>query len=205
VKAGHARGQFFAFYNYAGWYETRDTGNQWYAITSSSLSNMQTPSLLADPANADHLWLGGDQGLYETRDDGKQWTHIAAVKGNVTAIAASTTTPRLIYCLTDQGIYRWTEGRSQIEQLANLPMSPLPTRLATDASGHLLYAISGQELWYSDNGGIDWAHRSHFSRGDIVAFIVDPARPDHLLAGFFMPAVVLTSSDGGKMWQTLTS
>jgi len=32
----------------------------------------------------------------------------------------------------------------------------------------------------------------------------DPARPGHLFAGFFMPGIVLTSTDGGKTWQTLT-
>src|ERR1700680_3576343 len=32
VKAGYANGQFYVFYDYAGWYETRDTGQHWYAI-----------------------------------------------------------------------------------------------------------------------------------------------------------------------------
>jgi len=59
-------------------------------------------------------------------------------------------------------------------------------------------------LWFSDDGGSSWARRSHFERGDIIAFIVDPAQPGHLFAGFFMPGIVLTSTDGGKTWQTLT-
>ncbi len=204
VKAGYAAGQFYAFYNYAGWFETRDMGQHWYAITGGALSNMQAPSLLADPANPDHLWLGGDGGLYETRDDGKHWNAIAGVTGNVTAIVASTTTPRRIYCLTDQGLFHWTEGESHITQLANLPMSPLPTRLVVDPSGQFLYAIAGQDMWYSGNGGTSWVHRFHFNRGDIIAFAINPAQPAQLYAGFFMPALVLTTSDGGRTWQTLT-
>jgi photosystem II stability/assembly factor-like uncharacterized protein len=204
VKAGSIEGQFYAFYNYAGWYETRDMGNHWYAITGNPLSNMQTPSLLTDPSNPNHLWLGGDQGLYETRDDGKQWSSIAAIKGNVTTIVASTTAPRSIYCLTDQGIFRWTEGESQITQLSHLPMPSLPSRLVADATGQALYALSGQDIWFSADGGLNWVQRSHFDRGDIIAFIVDPIHPDHLFAGFFMPAAVLSSIDGSQTWQTLT-
>lgn len=205
VKAGYASGQFYAFYIYAGWYETRDTGKHWYAITRGALSNMQTPSLLADPTNPDHLWLGGDAGLYETNDDGGHWNTIAAVTGNVTAIVASTSAPRRIYCLTDQGLFRWTEGDASITRLANLPMSSPPSRLAIDASGRSLYALAGQDVWFSGDGGSSWVRRSHFERGDIIAFASDPARPDHLYAGFFMPALVLTSSDGGRTWQTLTN
>ena len=206
VKAGSAAGgHFYAFYNYAGWYETRDMGLHWYAITAGALSNMQTPSLLTDPANADHLWLGGDSGLYETRDDGKHWTHIATVKGNVAAIVASTTTPRLIFCATDQGIYRWYEGDTQITQLTHLPMSPLPSRLVVDSTGSILYALSGQDLWQTSDSGASWVHRSRFDRGDIIALVVDPSQPQHLYAGFFLPAEVLASVDGGGSWQTLTS
>lgn len=204
VKAGYASEQFYAFYNYAGWYETRDMGQRWDAITGGALSNMQTPSLLVDPANPDHLWLGGDAGLYETRDDGGHWNAIAGVTGNVTAIVASTTTPRRIYCLTDQGLFYWTEGEQRITTLANLPMSPVPSRLVSDASGQSLYAVAGQDVWYSSNGGSSWVHRFHFERGDIIAFAIDPARPDHLYAGFFMPALVLTTGDGGRTWQILT-
>ncbi len=47
LKAGTASGgQFYAFYEYAGWFETRDMGAHWYPITSGALSAMQTPSLL---------------------------------------------------------------------------------------------------------------------------------------------------------------
>lgn len=205
VKAGYASQQFYAFYNYAGWYETRDLGKHWYAITGGALSNMQTPSLLADPANPNHLWLGGDLGLYETHDDGGHWNAIAGVKGSVSTLVASTTTPRRIYCLTDQGLFRWREGEQHITQLANLPMSPLPTRLVGDASGQFLYAVAGQDMWYSGDGGSSWTHRFHFERGDIIAFAIDPTRPDLLYAGFFMPGLVLSSSDGGKTWQTLTN
>src|SRR5260221_6584263 len=157
IKACTAsEGQFYAFYNYAGWFETRDLGAHWYPITSGTLSNMQTPSLLTDPANPNHLLLGGDQGLYESRDDGSHWNRSATVKGNVYSIAASNSTPSLVFCATDQGIYRWYAGSTQMIQLTNLPMATPPTRLVSDASGRALYALAGQDLWLSADSGTTW-------------------------------------------------
>jgi len=205
IKVGTAgEGQFYAFYNYAGWFETRDLGAHWYPITSGTLSNMQTPSLLTDPADPKHLLLGGDQGLYESRDDGSHWNRSATVKGNVYSIAASNSTPRLVFCATDQGIYRWYAGSTQMTQLTNLPMAAPPTRLVSDATGRALYALAGQDLWFSVDSGTTWKHRWHFDRGDLIALVVDPKHPGHLYAGFFLPAEVLYSTDDGSSWRILT-
>jgi photosystem II stability/assembly factor-like uncharacterized protein len=206
IKAGAAgAGDFYAFYNYAGWFETRDLGAHWYPITSGILSNMQTPSLLVDPADPAHLLLGGDQGLYESKDDGGHWNRINAVKGNVYSIAASNSTPRLIFCATDQGIYRWNDGSIQITQLTGLPTATPPTRIVSDGTGHSLYALAGQDLWYSADSGTSWKHLWHFDRGDLVSLVVDPRNPAHLYAGFFLPGEVLYSDDGGSSWQILTN
>ncbi|HLH60672.1 MAG TPA: hypothetical protein VKV20_03235 [Ktedonobacteraceae bacterium] len=206
IKAGPASGgQFYAFFIGAGLFETRDMGVHWYSITSNTLSNMQVPSLLADPSAPNHLFLGGDQGLYETHGDGHSWNRVSAVKGNVYSIVASGTTPRIIFCATNQGVYRWQEGSPQITQVAISPMASPPTRLAIDATGKTLYALSGQDLWYSAGGGNSWQHCWHFDRGDMVSLLVDPLHPDHLYAGFFLPAEVLYSTNGGKAWQVLTN
>src|SRR5438874_6263055 len=99
VKTGAgSAGQFYAFYFYAGWLETRDLGAHWYPITRGTLSGMQTPSLLTDSNNPNHLYLGGDQGLFESHDDGNHWLHISAIEGNVQSIIAANTTPHILYC-----------------------------------------------------------------------------------------------------------
>jgi hypothetical protein len=205
VKAGsESSGQFYAFYFYAGWLETRDLGAHWYPITRGTLSNMQTPSLLTDPVNPNHLYLGGDQGLYETRDDGSHWLRIPAIQGNVQSIVATNTAPRIFYCATDQGFYHWREGSSHITQITHLPMTVTPTRLATDATGKSLYGLSGRDLWFSPDSGTTWAHRWHFDRGDLISLVVDQLNPRNLYAGFFLPPKVVYSTDGGSTWQTLT-
>lgn len=205
VQAGAAsEGNFYAFYEYGGWFETRDMGAHWHPITSGTLSDMQTPSLLTDPGNPNHLLLGGDQGLFESRDDGGHWRHVTGVGGNVQNIVASSTKPRLIFCTTDQGLYRWPGGSAQITKIAHLPMSTPPTRLVVDATGSTLYGLSGQDLWSSNDGGTTWRHRWQFDRGDLISLLVDPQNPDMLYAGFFQPPKVVFSTDGGNSWQALT-
>lgn len=207
IQAGAgAGGRFYAFFSDAGWFETQDLGRHWYAITGGSLANMMAPSLLTDPIYPNHLLMGGDQGLFETQNDGQSWQQLTAVRGSVLSLVAttSTATTRTILCATDQGLYRWQEGQSQITQLSGLPASSPPTRLAMDAGGSALYALFGSDLWFSSNLGATWVHRWHFERSDLVSLVLDPANSQELLAGFFSPGLVISSTDGGEAWQTLT-
>ena len=205
VKAGTgSSGQFYAYYFYAGWLETRDLGAHWYTITRGTLSDMQTPSLLTDSNNLNHLYLGGDQGLFESRDDGGHWLHISAIQGNVQSIIATNSTLRILNCATDQEFYYWQEGSARIAQVPNLPMTTPPTRLVIDETGNALYGLSGQDLWFSSDNGSSWVHRWHFDRSDLISLVVDPLNPHTLYAGFFLPPEVVYSTDGGSSWQTLT-
>jgi len=64
--------------------------------------------------------------------------------------------------------------------------------------------MTGQDLWFSNDSGATWKHRWQFDRNDMVSFLVDPLNAKHLYAGFFLPAKVFYSADGGESWQVLT-
>lgn len=203
IQAGTAyTGQFYAFYLYAGWFETRNMGQHWKALTSGSLATQQMPALLTFPADAHHLFLGGDQGLFESRDDGAHWRKIAAVQGTVQSLTASQEATPQIFCATDLGFYRWRDGATQIESVASVPQ--VFSRITTDAAGIRVYALAGHDLWFSANRGTNWERRQHFERGDIVTLLLDTSHPTRLYLGLFAPAKVLSSEDGGKTWRVLT-
>ncbi|HEU5373854.1 MAG TPA: hypothetical protein VFV38_00290 [Ktedonobacteraceae bacterium] len=201
------QGRFYAFFSYAGWFETQDLGKHWYAITSGALANISTPSLLSDSSNPEHLVMGGDQGLFETYNDGQNWHQITAVQGAIVSLVAThpvAGAPRTVFCATDQGLYRWQES-SLPGQFSTLPVSALPTRLAVSADGTALYALVGLDLWFSADQGTHWVRRWHFARSDIIALVINPARSTELLAGFFAPGLVQVSTDAGRTWRTLTA
>jgi hypothetical protein len=83
-------------------------------------------------------------------------------------------------------------------------MKSAPERLAVDPTGKILYGMVGSDLWSSHDDGTTWRHRSQFGRSDMVSLIVDPLNANHLYAGFFLPAKVVSSTDGGGTWQVLT-
>lgn len=207
-SAPGAQGHFYLFLTYGGLFETQDLGQHWQAITDESMANLQTPLLLVDPANPDHLLMGGTLGLFETNDDGQSWQRVSAVQGSVLALYASMPRQgeaRRIFCSTDHSLYSWQEGKDTITQVGKLPASSPPTRLLESADGTLLYALFGSDLWLTTDQGESWSHLWHFSRGDLVSLVLDPNNSRELLAGFFSPAVVLQSSDGGRAWQILTN
>lgn len=204
VCAGTASAEhFYAFYLYAGWYETRDMGLHWQAITSSPLSDMQQPSLLTFAEHPQHLLLGGEKGLFESNDDGEHWKHFTSIDG---AVLKLVTVHNTIFCVTDQALYKWQENGAASPTITRLPTPgnhPFD-RLAVDATGMTLYGLIDRDLWSSQDRGDHWVPCFHFERGDLVSLLVDPQRSTQLYAGFFLPAQVLSSEDGGKTWRVLT-
>jgi photosystem II stability/assembly factor-like uncharacterized protein len=204
IQAGAGNGgHFYAFYLNGGWFETLDMGLHWHALALHNLPAIQTPQLLSFAHNPNHLLLGGEQGLFESNDDGQNWQALTSVQGYVMSLVASKTTPASIFCATDQGLFTWQDGSSQIKQLP-LPGTTTFSRLAINATGTILYALAGQNLEYSQDGGVHWIQRKHFSRSDMTALVIDPQHAEKLYIGFFLPPQVISSNDGGKSWQILT-
>jgi len=207
--ASGTNGHFYTFFSSAGWFETRDLGQHWSAITAGSLATLQSPSLLTNDRNPEQLLMGGDQGLFESENDGQSWRQTTALGGSVLALTGTqptgNDTTRTVLCATDQGLYRGLEQHSQIVWHAvHMPAVASPTRLVMNADGSILYALFGSDLWFSGDQGTTWVHRWHFARSDMVALVLNPHNPQEVVAGFFWPGLVLRSTNQGISWQTLT-
>ncbi|QBD78196.1 hypothetical protein EPA93_20210 [Ktedonosporobacter rubrisoli] len=205
VRAGSASSQhFYAFFPYSGWFETKDMGLNWNTL-HTPLVGAQNPSLLTFPDDPNHLLLGGNQGLFESYDDGAHWNKLNGIQGSVQGLVASKNAPYTIFCATDQNLYTWKNGATQITQL-KLPGNGTTSfsRMAADASGKIIYGMSGRDLWYSHDQGASWQQRTHFDRGDLIALVIDPQHPEDLYVGFFLPPKASFSTDSGSTWQTLT-
>ena len=168
-----------------GLFTSTDGGHSWLQ-SHRALSNYMVTSIAVSPSNPNNLAL------------------ISAIQGTVLSIIATNSTPRILYCATDQGCYHWQEGTTRITQVTHIPMTSPPIRLVIDKTGKALYGLSGQDLWFSSDEGSSWVHRWHFDRGDLISLVVDLMNPYTLYAGFFLPPEVIDSKDGGSSWQTLT-
>lgn len=205
-SAAGTGGHFYVFFSFVGWFETSDLGQHWQPITGSSLTEIQAPSLVIDPLNPRHLLLGGDLGLFETSNDGQSWVRNTDVQGAVVSLTAALSNDgkvRTILCATDQGLYR-QQGQGAFYLVSGWPASSPPTRVVFHADGTALYAIAGEDLWFSANQGTNWTRYWHFKRSDLISLVIDPANPRILLAGFYWPGLVQISTDAGVSWQTLT-
>ncbi len=213
IQSGYGvQGHFYVFFSSVGWFETLDLGRHWHAITDSNMANIQTPVLLSDPLDPLHLLMGGDLGLFETHDDGRTWQPFVSIKGTVLSLLATGVNAdgkRTIFCSTDRGLYRWQDqsGGNELAPLTTmttLPVFSSPTRLALSGDGNALYALFGADLWFSSDLGASWTKCWHFTRSDITALVIDPHNSGELVAGFFLPGLVLLSTDSGKSWSTMT-
>jgi photosystem II stability/assembly factor-like uncharacterized protein len=199
-------GHFYVFFTFGGGFETQDLGLHWTSITPGQLAAIQTPSLLVDPTNPNHLLMGGDLGLFETTNDGQSWQQISQVKGSVTALVAVPGVAgqaETILCATEQGLYR-RQKQEPFTLSHTFPSSTLPTRMVSSMDGSALYAVAGTTLWFSANRGNTWVAQWHFTRGDLIALVVNPFHAQEVLAGFFWPGQVLISTTAGRSWNILT-
>ncbi len=204
-----AGGHFLVFFSGVGWFETSDLGRHWSPLTAGNLAAIQNPVLATDARDPAHLLMGGDLGLFETANDGQNWQAVTTVQGSVLSLVATQPTgkqARVIFCATDQGLYRGAEQGGQIVwSELSLPTAHPPTRVVVSADGSALYALFGSDLWFSADQGRTWRQHGHFTRSDLVALVLNPANPQQLLAGFFWPGLVLSSTNQGSSWQTLTN
>jgi len=87
-----------------GLYKTRDGGRAWTRI-GRELASQSIHALVLDPGRQDEIYVGGPTGVFKSRDGGMTWENRSAdlLSRNVLTLAASRTSPALVYAGTNGG------------------------------------------------------------------------------------------------------
>jgi len=188
-----------------GLYQTDDDGRTWKLLRAPVSDQEVLRTLWQSPANPQLLLLGGSLGLYRSADGGATWGQIGGVSG-VHAIAVSPASPHDVYLAADDGVYHSSDdGQSFAHVSGMISNAPFTIMVISHQHANILYALDGNQIWRSADGGATWNQQSALETSFPSALLVAPDNDQHLYAGFYSPPDAVESLDGGKTWNVIAS
>jgi photosystem II stability/assembly factor-like uncharacterized protein len=143
-----------------------------------------------------HGYSGGGpgSGLWKTVDGGASWKKLTKglpTEGDVGRIGVTVYRgdPRIVYALVEHakegGIYRSDDrGETWRKQSDTNPRPSYYSKVHVEPDNDQRVWVLGAPLYYSEDGGKTFkTDRGEKIHGDYHAFWIDPADPDHMLAG----------------------
>ena len=169
--------------------------------------------LAVDPANADHLWAGLDDGVAESTDGGRTWQGVGLDGKKVRWLQSATQEDKalLLYAgVTGEGIYRLAPGLNRTSERWEATAKGLPdgstvlSLLQDPARPGLLWATrDGGGVYHSADGGATWANIAA-GLGDnlaqtiaLVRFIPDAAAGAKTPSAGEAPGVLIGTANAG--------
>ena len=155
-------------------------------------------SLLVDPKDPQHLWLGTHAGLYESTDGGRTWNE--AGLGGQDAMNLVRSSSQTIWTAGHMMFAKSTDGGAS---WSNVTPNGLPSLdihgFAVDPRNprHLYAAVAGEGLYQSTDAGASFALVSRTVGPGVMALAVAPDK--RILAGD-MNQGLLMSRNGGESW-----
>lgn len=157
-------------------------------------------SLVVDPSDPSHLFIGSHQGVSVSTDAGDTWDVVESLDGADAMGWAFTDDAILVG--GHPGLYGSTDGGETFEpRNEGLPNTDIH---ALGAGDGVIYAASpAAGFMASTDGGETWTVRNEEVGGGFMGkILVDPQDPDHVIAPD-MSSGAAESSDGGKTWDAL--
>jgi uncharacterized protein (TIGR03437 family) len=157
-------------------YRSTDGGATWTGIDgagASGLPDVPVETILVDPADSTHLYLGADTGIFASFDGGNTWTHDDNPFANVivtTLTIDSHQGARYLYAFTyGRGLWRVPLAGSGATPTCTYAISP--STVAADPTGGT-YAIN-----VATGANCGWSARptASISAGSLHGFIQPPA------------------------------
>jgi photosystem II stability/assembly factor-like uncharacterized protein len=188
-----------------GLYQTNDDGQTWKLLRAPVSDQEVLRTLWQSPVNPQLLLLGGSLGLYRSADGGATWGQSSGVSG-VHAIAVSPASPHDVYLAADDGVYHSSDdGQSFAHVSGMISNAPFTIMISSHQHANILYALDGNQIWRSSDGGVTWNQQSALETSFPSALLVAPDNDQHLYAGFYSPPDAVESLDGGKTWSVIAS
>lgn len=143
----------------------------------------------------------------------RRWEAIGPLGGDILGIAVDPATPTTLYAATvGNGIFKSADGGAHWRKASaglaksrvRLPSLPDLSRdiLIDPAEPRILYAVTGGEVFRSENSGENWHPAgSGLEDSEIRALAMDPRDPATLFAA--SSRTVFRTSDRGSAWRTL--
>jgi photosystem II stability/assembly factor-like uncharacterized protein len=161
-------------------------------------------SLMVDPKDPRHLWLGSHAGLHESTDGGRTWSE-AGLGGQDAMNLARSRRSQTIWAAGHLMFAKSTDGGVT---WSNLEPEGLPTLdihgFAADPkdSRHVYAAVAGQGLYQSADGAASFSLVSKSVGPAVMALAIAP--DGRILAGD-MEQGLLISGNGGASWTRVLS
>ena len=181
---------------------SRDGGRTWQQVSPGAGGPVDFHAM--DVSRADPNVIYGIYGKVQvSRDGGETWTVAGAPPADVFDIAGSALIPDIVYAATRNGLMVSRDAGKTWE-----PTGPQgqPASMVQAAPDKTVYAfVIGSGLMKSPGAALDWRPvNNEFGERVLLHLAVDPANPNRLFA-VTDESTVLTSTDGGKTWQPLSS
>lgn len=172
-----------------GFYESSDNGVSWRAVYRFKEGLLR---LISNPVTPGNLWVVTSKGhLLVTYDAGRSWSDLS---GGLSKLYNASKIESLLfdnqsgvlYLGSNYGLSRsYDRGETWQNVPIALPPEALPvTAIATDPRNSNKIAVSVQnELFVSEDGGVDWKGIILPTKRAVSAIVIDPANSNNIYVG----------------------
>lgn len=173
----------------------------------------------SDPANPEHLYLGGTSSwVYESQDGGASWHRLSHIAFNprsmdnyiVDHIIVDPEIPRHLYAAVwrddqpDGGFFLSEDSGHSWRSIPDMDGQSIRSLAQSSADPRILVAGTLQGIFRSQDRGLHWQQISPVGSREIhevESLAIDPRDPDVIYAGtWHLP---WKTDDGGKSWKNI--